>query len=339
MGRGATPSQSRRLVIDALGEVRISYPMKIVDEIRASGLRMCAVTVGNPALHGPDAYDSLAAETDAYDRHVARYPHRLSYVRRFEDIDRAVERSTIGILYYTQNATPLQDHVERLEDLYARGVRIVQLTYNNRNLLGDGCMERTNAGLSAFGLAVVERMNAMGMVVDVSHCGSATTMDAMAHSRAPVAITHAACVEVYEHPRNKTDEALRRMADGGGVIGICQINPFLGANERNTLEHYLDHVDHAVNVAGIDHVGIGSDREYRTIPDTWEERTKLAVELSRLRPVTPDEVRWPYFLTELNHPRRMDTIADGLARRGRPAREIDKILGENFYRFFRDTLT
>jgi len=143
---------------------------------------------------------------------------------------------------------------------------------------------------------------------------------------------------VYEHPRNKTDEALRALADRGGVIGIFQINPYLGAKERNTLEDYLRHVDHAVKVAGVDHVGIGSDREYRRIPDTEEEKQKLIAELSRLRPVSAATFRWPFFIAELNHPRRMETIADGLAKRGYRASDIDKILGLNFSRLFKATI-
>lgn len=338
----ATPSLGqevrRRIVVDGLGEVRITYDGALLDEIRASGLRGCVVTVGNPALHGLEAFEDMKREIEAYDRHIAAHPARLSRVRSVADFDRAAEQATIGLLYYTQNATPIQDDLARLDALHALGVRIVQLTYNTRNLLGDGCLERTNAGLSHFGVQVVERMNEIGMLVDVSHCGEATTLDAITLSRRPVAITHAGCRAVYEHPRNKTDEALRALADRGGVMGIYQINPYIGPRERNTLDDYLAHVDHAVRVAGMDHVGIGSDREYRSIPDTEQERQKLIDELSRLRPVTAATFRWPFFIAELNHPRRMETIADALARRGRTGAEIDKLLGGNFYRLFRETI-
>ncbi|HXV86839.1 MAG TPA: membrane dipeptidase, partial [Gemmatimonadales bacterium] len=119
---------------------------------------------------------------------------------------------------------------------------------------------------------------------------------------------------------------------------IYQINPYLGPRERNTLDDFLRHVEHAINIAGIDHVGIGSDREHRTIPDTEEEKQKLIQELSRLRPVTAATFRWPFFLRELNHPRRMETIAQALERRGRAAAEIDKILGGNWYRLFAEVM-
>jgi len=128
------------------------------------------------------------------------------------------------------------------------------------------------------------------------------------------------------------------MADGGGVIGIYQINPYLGPKERNTLDDYLRHIDHAIKIAGIDHVGVGSDREHRTIPNTPEEKQKLIDELSRLRPVTTATFRWPFFISELNHPRRMETIAAALVQRGRKPAEIDKLLGGNWHRLFRETI-
>jgi membrane dipeptidase len=337
IGPAAGPPR-RPMIIDGLGEIRLEYDTVLLDEIRASGLRGCVITVGNPALQGASALADMIGEIDGYDRHIAANPTRLAKAVTVADLDRAADAGAIGLVYYTQNATPLGDEVERLDELHRRGVRIVQLTYNTRNLLGDGCLERTNAGLSRFGVEVVERMNAMRMLVDVSHCGEGTTLDGIAASKAPVAITHAGCAAVYAHPRNKSDAVLRAMADRGGVIGIYQINPYLGAKERNTLDDYLAHVDHAVNVAGIDHVGIGSDREHRRIPDTPEEKQKLIDELSTLRPVTSATFRWPFFISELNHPRRMRTIAEALERRGRPTGEIEKLLGMNFYRLFRETI-
>ena len=330
--------QSPRPSIDGLGEIRLDYPAALLDEIIASGLRGCVVTVGNPGLYGSEAFPDTVAEIDAYEAHIDAHPDRLMRIRTSRDLDEAVRTGRLGLVYYPQNATPLERDPDRVDLLWERGVRILQLTYNHRNLLGDGSAERTNAGLSEYGLEVVARMNAVGMVVDVSHSGEATTMDAIRHSTAPVAITHAGCKGVFDHPRNKTDEALRAMAEGGGVIGIVQLNPYLGPRERNTLDDYLDHIRHAANVCGIDHVAIGSDREHRRIPDTAEERQKLVDELARLYPdpESAPPVRWPFFLTELNHPRRMETIQDGLRSRGFTSGEVEKILWGNWHRLFRD---
>jgi membrane dipeptidase len=336
--RDRSTRQEAPMSIDGLGEIRLDYEAELLDEIIGSGMRCCVITAGNPGLYGADAFVDMKAEIDAYEAHIDGMSGRLSRVRTVADIDAAVASRTIGLVYYPQNATPLERDVTRVDTLYGMGVRIMQLTYNHRNLLGDGSAERTNSGLSEYGLEVVERMNAIGMLVDVSHSGEETTLDAMRFSRAPVAITHAGCKAVFDHSRNKSDEALRAMADGGGVLGVVQLNPYLGPNERNTLEHYLDHVDHAVNVCGVEHVGIGSDREHRTIPDTAEERQKLVDELSRLYPdpSTAPPVRWPFFLSELNHPRRMESIALGLDARGYSAGNIEKIMGTNWYRLFSD---
>ena len=325
------------LIIDGLGEIRLDYEEDLLDEIIASGMRCCVITAGNPGLYGADAFEDMKAEIAAYEAHIDAMSTRLSRIRSVADIDRAEAAKTIGLVYYPQNATPLERDLGRLDTLYDLGVRILQLTYNHRNLLGDGSAERTNAGLSTYGLEVVERMNEIGMLVDVSHSGEQTTLEAIRFSNAPIAITHAGCKAVFDHPRNKTDEALRGMADKGGVLGLVQLNPYLGPNERNTLDDYLDHIDHAVNVCGIDHVGIGSDREHRPIPDTAEEKQKLVDELARLYP-DPSKmppVRWPFFLSELNHPRRMETIMAGLDRRGYATSDIAKIMGGNWYRLFK----
>jgi membrane dipeptidase len=328
--------QKAPVAIDGLGEIRLDYEPELLDEIIASGMRCCVVTAGNPGLYGSDAFDDMRAEIEAYEAHIDANPTRLSRIRSVADIDRAIADRTIGLVYYPQNATPLERDLGRLDTLWEMGVRIMQLTYNHRNLLGDGGSERTNSGLSEYGIEVVERMNEIGMLVDVSHSGAQTTLEAIHFSNAPVAITHAGVKGVHDHSRNKTDEALRAMADKGGVLGVVQLNPFLGPRERNTLEDYLDHVDYAVNLCGIEHVGIGSDREHRTVPDTDAERQKLVDELSRLYPdpTTMPPVRWPYFLSELNHPRRMETVREGLEGRGYSAEAIEKIMGGNWYRLF-----
>jgi membrane dipeptidase len=326
------------IVIDGLGEIRREYPPELLDEILASGLNTCVITVGHPALHGPSAFDDLQAEVAAYDAHIRAHRERLAQVLDTSDIRRVAGEGRLGLLYYTQNATPIQDDLTRIELLQRMGVRIVQLTYNTRNLLGDGHLERTDAGLSRFGIEAVERMNELGILVDVSHCGETTSLEGIRFSSRPVAITHAGCAAVYDHPRNKSDRVLRAMAEEGGVVGVFQLNPYLGPRERNDLDDYLDHIDHAVDVCGIDHVGIGSDREHQRISDTPEEVERLRQEIARLGPEAEARFRWPFFLSELNHPRRMETVAEGLSRRGRPGREIDKILGDNFLRLFEETI-
>ena len=338
--RGAAQGvNAHRLVIDGLGEINLDYEPALIDEIRASGMRGCVVTLGNPALQTPsEAYADMDKELRGHEARLAKMPDRLMRAISVKDLDAAARQDAIGLIYYLQNVTLIGDKVDGLTDLKEKGIRIIQLTYNTRNLLGDGCLERQNSGLSTFGVEVVARMNEMGLLVDLSHCGEATTVDGIATSKKPVAITHSACKALFDHPRNKADAIIRALAGRGGVMGIFQINPYIGPKERNTLDDVLAHVDHAVKVGGVEHVGIGSDREHRRIPDTPEERQKLIDELSRLRPVNAASFRWPFFISELNGPRRMETIAEGLAKRGYRADAVDKILGGNFYRLFKDTI-
>jgi membrane dipeptidase len=338
-GGAAQPRDGRRLIIDGLGEINLDYEPELIDEIRASGMRGCVVTLGNPALQTPsDAYTDMETEWRDHEMRLQKMPDRLLRATSVKDLDTAAERKAIGLIYYLQNITLIGDDLDKLKDVKEKGIRIIQLTYNMRNLVGDGCLERQNSGLSTFGMELVARMNEMGLLVDLSHCGDATTNEGITASKKPVAITHSACRTLFSHPRNKTDDTIRLLAKHGGVLGIFQINPYIGARERNTLDDFLAHIDHAVQVGGIEHVGIGSDREHRRIPDTPEEKQKLIDELSRLRPVNAASFRWPFFISELNHPRRMETIADGLGQRGYKADAVDKILGGNFYRLFRDTI-
>lgn len=324
--------------IDGMGELHPDYDGALIDAMLASGLRGIVVTVGNPALQGASAFDDMRAEAAATDAHIARETRRLLRVSRAADFAEARRTNRLGVLMYSQNATPIGDDAARLKDLKALGILGVQLTYNSRNLLGDGCLERTNSGLSTFGLDVVAAMNELQMFIDASHTGEASTIDAITFSKKPIAINHAGCKAVFDHPRNKSDRLLKLLGDRGGVIGIFQINPYLGRADRNTIETFLDHVDHAVKVAGIDSVGIGSDRDHRVIADTPEEKQKLIDELSRLRPVNTTNFRWPFFIAELNGPKRMEAVYAGLVRRRYTQAQIDKILWGNFERFFRETI-
>ena len=199
-----------------------------------------------------------------------RYPTLLSIVRRHADIARAKKEGTLGLILGFQNTEMLERDLSRLDVFHRLGVRIIQLTYNDRNLVGDGCLEPGDAGLSAFGRQVVERMNELGIAVDLSHCGTRTTADGIAASTKPPLITHSGCREVYRHPRSKEDRELKAMADKGGVIGIYFM-PFIGPGTgAPTVEMLMRQIDHALKVCGADHVGIGSDLSTTPIEETPE---------------------------------------------------------------------
>ncbi len=177
-------------------------------------------------------------------------------------------------------------------------------------------------------------MNAAGMLVDTSHASMATMADAIELSRSPIIISHTCCESVHHHVRNTTDENFRKLADKGGVVGICQIRPFITDMTSDNLDNYFDHIDHAVNVAGLEHVCIGSDRDHRVIEDNPEEiRILQQEEGSQFQPED-----WPLYVPELNGPRRMEVVLQGLEKRGYKDDAIDRIGGQNLYRLYADVI-
>jgi membrane dipeptidase len=200
-----------------------------------------------------------------------------------EDVQRAKEEGKHAVMWCLQNTLPFgggvnaERELDTIDLFHQLGVRSVQLTYNLRNFVGDGCLEHHQSGLTYFGLEVVDRMNRLGMLIDVSHCSPQTTLDAVEVSKAPVAATHAGCKGVYYHSRNKTDEELKAIAEKDGYVGIPSTPAFLGG--RGTLRELLDHVDYAVSLIGVDHVGIGSDYGY----NSWDTYPPFAERLREER--------------------------------------------------------
>ncbi len=216
------------------------------------------------------------------------------------------------------------------------GTRCIQLTYNARNLLGDGCTERTNAGLSDFGVEVVRRMNELHIVVDLSHCGEQTSKDGIEVSQAPPAFTHTVCKAVHDHVRGKSDALLKALADKGGVVGIATLGYFVGLTAATSLDDYVNHIDHAVQVAGMEHVALASDYSIRGIEATATRESWYVPRLKTFKPIY--NVRWPPWIKELDPPERFRAIAHGLARRGYAAGDIEKIIGGNWKRYFTEVL-
>ena len=255
------------------------------------------------------------------------------------DFRRARESGRTAVMMNFQDSTMLEGKVGNIEALHALGMRGFQLTYNFRNLVGDGCLERTNAGLSDFGVEVVEKMNEIGVMIDLSHCGPQTTLDGIEFSRKPVAITHTMCDSVRPgHPRAKTDEQIRNCAQKGGVVGMIALGYFVGPDPggESTIEPYADHIEHAVSVAGIEHVGISTDFPPQGI-SPWATRENWYE--PRLEVFKPSyEVRWPPWIPELDTPDRYRNVLRVLERRGWKEADMERRLGLNFLRLFADTI-
>jgi membrane dipeptidase len=305
-------------------------------DARASGLTACNITVNGVGSYLNDY--ALTMRTIAYwTQEIARNGDALTLVRSGADFAEAKRSDRLGLIYGFQDSTPFGEDLDRFETFHGLGVRIYQLTYNRRNLVGDGCLEPANAGLSRLGRELIEKLDAGRALIDLSHSGQRTALDAIAAAKHPVAISHTGCAALVDRPRNKTDEELRKLAERGGVAGIY-LMPFLRKEGQPTAEDLIRHVEHAIDVCGEEHVSIGSDGiisaidltpEYRkTFRAFVEERIKRGI-------AAPGEsVDVLNFLPDLNQPDRFDRIAFLLSQRGHGDARIEKILGGNFARLF-----
>ncbi len=271
---------------------------------------------------------------EEWKKRFEQHPDKLIHATKAADIERAKNEGKLAVILGFQNGTIIEDSLQNLDKLYAAGTRCIQLTYNARNLLGDGCTERTNTGLSDFGIACVEKMNELGIIVDLSHCGEQTSADGITYSRRPPAFTHTMCRPIHFHPRAKSDELLRAISNRGGMTGIASLGYFVSPRADATLDDYLKHIDHAVKVCGIDHVGVCTDYQLRGIEAS---ATRENWYVPRLRTFKPSyNVRWPPWIPELDKPERFRTVAHALAKRNYRTGDIEKILGRNWLRYFRD---
>jgi membrane dipeptidase len=282
---------------------------------------------------------ALISIIEWHDR-IAKNPDTFILATTAEDFIRAKKENKVAVLLGFQNSRMVNKSLENLDILYEAGTRWMQLTYNERNLLGDGCTERTDAGLSDFGIEVVERMNELGIIIDLSHCGYQTTNDGIKFSKSGAMINHSMCEALHKnHPRAKTDEQIRAMADKGGVLGIICLGYMLGPNlgTDTTIETYVDHIDHAVKVGGIDHVGLAADYAVQGLKATGATKENwYEPRLTRFKPSY--KVQWPPWVPELDKPDRYKTVAKILDKRGYSTGDIEKILGLNWIRYYRDIL-
>jgi membrane dipeptidase len=310
-------------------------------DAQASGLTAANLTLGSVGqVNG--AFENTVHQIAVWERDIDRHADVLMRIRSAGDLQTAKSTGRLGLIYGFQDTLSIGDDLDRLATFHGLGVRIIQMTYNRRNLVGDGCLEPANAGLSRLGREMIERMNELGILVDLGHGGRQTTLDTIAASQKPVAITHTGCAALADLPRNKTDEELRRLAEKGGVAGIY-LMPFLRTQGQPMAEDVLRHVEHAVEVCGEDHVGIGTDGRISPVhltPEYIEQHRNDIKERRRLGISAPGESEDVYtFVPDLNSPRRFETIAWHLSRRGHADARIAKILGGNFARLFAEAWT
>jgi membrane dipeptidase len=284
---------------------------------------------------GPDVYVETLKFLSGYNSFIARHDEWFERVDTPARLQGIKATGKVGIILGVQNSEHFRS-VDDVDYFYGLGQRVSQLTYNARTLIGNGSTERHDEGLSDFGISVVERMNKVGMVVDVSHCGDRTTLDAFELSKKPVLITHSNCRTLNpNHPRCKTDEAIKAMAAKGGVMGITEVRMFVSPKEPTTVETMLDHYDYVAKLVGVEHLGVGSDIDllgYDALPAEEMKQLKSSYKASYgFRDKTD--------IDGYNFPKRPFDLAEGLIRRGYSDSNIQLILGGNFSRVLKEIWT
>jgi membrane dipeptidase len=341
---GFTEADYRRaVVIDAMGGIYdpVDGPFeaepspRLLSDLRASGVTAVSMTLSVGT--GGDRLAKAIRKIAALDEKCVAAPDVLMRVRTARDLKTAKATGRVGLIYNVQDTSLLENDLERVATLRLFGLRQMQLTYNIRNAVGDGSIEPANSGLSAFGRQLVDELARQHMVMDLSHSGQRTIAEAISLAKAPPVISHTGCRALADLPRNVYDAELRALADKGGVVGIYFM-PFLKVSGQATREDLIAHIEHAVQVCGEDHVGLGTDggisgividQAYRDAQRReFEERSKIGIAAPGERP------DWVQAIEGYNDPKRFLTLARDLSRRGWTNSRIEKVLGSNFMRVF-----
>ena len=329
---------ANRIVINALGgldgphtDAGLFLPEALAD-IRRSGLTAVNWTLGY--VSGPDdPFEFSVSEIADMDVRIRAQSGDFLKVLTAADIRRAKAERKVGIIYGFQNGAQLGKDPARVNLFAGLGVRVFQLTYNPANQLGDGSMAPGNRGITPLAREMIARMNEQRVMVDLSHSGETTCLEAARASAKPISINHTGCRALADLPRNKTDAELRLVADKGGFVGIYFM-PFLKSDSHPHAEDVVAHIDHAVNVCGEDHVGIGTDGGIAEVKDLKAYHAQVAAEVEARRKAgigatgeTADVLK---FIPDLQGPDQFRKLATLLAAKGYGPRRIDKILGGNF---------
>ncbi|MBK9154312.1 MAG: membrane dipeptidase [Chloracidobacterium sp.] len=335
----------RSTVIDMLCVMTLDFPKQdrwmknpeLFTEADLQPFRDSGINVIHPAIGmgGFNSYDNVLRFFAAWNGFIANHDQYLMRVDSPADLDRVKKSGKLGVLLGLQNSDQFRNPND-VDFFHALGQRVSQLTYNSRNFIGNGATERHDEGISDFGAAIIERMNKVGMAVDVSHCGDRTTLDAFEISKKPVLITHSNVRSlVAGHPRLKTDEAIKKVGAAGSVFGVTGVRMFVKSDEPTTVEHVLDHFDHVKKLIGPEHLGVGSDIDlygYDSMPPELNKQLRAGYKGSYA-------FREKIDIEGLNHPKRMFDLTEGLIRRKYTDAEIEGILGGNFKRVLKEIWT
>ena len=337
---------SRAISVDAMCFTTDDYvpylDKKRIEDLRTSGITLLSLDVsigGGPGMgkrEWPVVTHQIAQWNDFFRKHTDVFLKVYSA----DDILQAKKEGKVGIVFNMQDTTPIAQNLHRVGLFYDLGVRQIQLSHNQRNFVVDSCWELTNAGLSRFGRRVVEALNEHKILIDIAHVGEQSCLDTITLSTAPVLASHTGCHALCPHPRSKTDRIIKAIADRGGVICLYNMSGWMSKEPTLSMDIFMRHLKHAVDIAGEDHVGFGTDGDPSAMSP---EKLEWEIDLSQ-RSFDSDlkdhpQLTWKIRhmrIRELDSPHRLLNLTREMAKAGYKERTIEKIIGGNYFRLFKE---
>ncbi len=331
MTKDAERIHREAIVIDAV--CPLLQKKQFINWYQEGGATAIAPTVGiaqpaGEALKGIGAWMRLIDERDD-----------LVLVKRASDVERAKAEKKTGIILHFQGTGPIEDELDLVYAWKAMGVGIIQLCYNLKNRIGDGAQERTDAGLSYFGLDFVRQCNAARVIVDCSHTGYRTTMEAIEASTRPTVISHANCRAVHNNARNIKDDQIKAIAATRGLVGTVGFPAFVADGTRPTIDQFIDHIAYIADLVGIDHTGLGIDYYPSMDQACTLEEAQTYYNYSITNGRWRDDAYPPpphYYPAGIETPRTLYNLTARMLERDFSESDVKKVLGGNWMRVYRD---
>ncbi|MBR2514682.1 MAG: dipeptidase [Halomonas sp.] len=299
---------------------------------------------GVDAVHATLVYHETLRETltriGEWNRRFEAHSDLIMPVHAPGDIERAQKAGKVGIFFGAQNCSPIEDDIDMVAVLRQLGLLIMQLTYNNQSLLACGCYESEDSGITRFGRQVIREMNRVGMVIDMSHSGERSTLEAIETSERPVIISHANPSFFHDAKRNKSDKVLKAIAENDGLLGFSAYPFHLKNGPDCTLEDYCDMIARTVDMMGIEHVGLGTDlcQNQPTTVLEWMRNGRWSKEMD-YGEGSANNAGWPKPLAWLRDSRDFPNLIDGLLAKGFGEEEVARIMGRNWVELLERTTT
>jgi len=322
-----------QIIIDGLQYC--NWNRNLFEDVHKGGLTAIHVTV----VYWENTEESFQ-KLDEWDKRFLQYEDIICHAKNTNDILQAKNNNKVAFIFGFQNSAPIANDIFLIENFFSRGLRLMQLTYNNQTAVGGGCFEKHDSGVSRFGYAVIEEMNRLGMVVDLSHAGKQTCLDALQASNKPVAISHANPLFFHNSIRNIDNEVLKKLAQKDGFIGLSLYPLHLRNYGECKIEDFCQMIIKLTEMIGVDHVGIGSDLCSNWDDDVvmWMRNGKWTRKIDYGESLN-NETSWPKQPVWFQKGSDLINIYHGLLKIGMKEENVFKILGSNWFDFMKESFS